>query len=87
MKSGDLDRFIQWLGSIECQWFDPNAEIVSIPIKVEGQGNEDLSTTRLLDPDRPIPLDGRARSALEYWDREGEYNKVLEETRVIARDW
>ena len=75
------DRFVEWLRSEESKWFDPAVEpIPSTP-------NPELSTDatlNIVDPESPAPLDRRAMQALVYWGKTEEYEKGVEQRRVVA---
>lgn len=85
-KPGDLERFIKWLRSTDCKWFDPDETPAPVSLTSSTSSSTSEVNPNLLDPENPSPLDPRAVCALQYWGKVEEYEESVERRRNLARE-
>ena len=98
VKGGALNRFFDYLREPGSQWAqsaDPTTptkadEVPPLSPSVTSTMSSTFSDidqdSNALDPEHPVPLDGRAQAALEYWGKTDEYAKELELKKAKARE-
>ena len=85
VKSVDVDRFVKWLRSPRSKWYDRDAVIAAAEVD-EARLVDSAVVVRILDPEHASPLDARAMQALAHWGKAEEYDKIVEERRIVARE-
>ena len=98
VKGGALNRFFDYLREPGSQWAqttDPTTptkadEVPPLSPSATSTWSSTFSdidqNPTALDPEHPVPLDGRAQAALEYWGKTDEYAKELEVRKTKARE-